>query len=103
MVFGILIIEVSMIDEKTKKQALRRLRLAKGQLEGIERMIDSDKYCIDIINQLSAVRNALEKVSLMVMKQHIATCLVDSVREGDKERQEKKLDELMETLYKFVT
>ncbi len=92
-----------MLDEDTKTQSLRRLKLAKGQLEGVERMIENEKYCIDIINQLSAVRNALEKVSLILMKQHISTCLVDSVREGDEERQEKKLDELMETVYKFIT
>ncbi len=92
-----------MLDEDTKTQSLRRLKLAKGQLEGVERMIANEKYCIDIINQLSAVRNALEKVSLILMKQHISTCLVDSVREGDEERQEKKLDELMETVYKFIT
>ena len=92
-----------MLDEDTKTQSLRRLKLAKGQLEGVERMIENEKYCIDIINQLSAVRNALEKVSLILMKQHISTCLVDSVRGGDEERQEKKLDELMETVYKFIT
>lgn len=92
-----------MLDENTKKVSHRRLRLIKGQIEGIERMIENEKYCIDIINQLNAVRNALEKVSLMIMKRHIESCLVDSIETGDERRKEKRIKELMETVYKFVT
>lgn len=92
-----------MIDQKTKETTQRRLKLIKGQIAGIERMIENEKYCIDIINQLSAVRNALEKVSLLIMKRHIETCVVDSVEAGDAETTNKKIEELMQTLYKFVT
>jgi DNA-binding FrmR family transcriptional regulator len=92
-----------MIDENTKMASQRRLKLIKGQIEGIERMIASEKYCIDIINQLAAVRNALEKVSLMIMKRHIESCLVESIELGDKTKKDQKIDELMETVYKFVT
>ncbi len=92
-----------MIDEKTKMASQRRLKLIKGQIEGIDRMIADEKYCIDIINQLAAVRNALEKVSLMIMKRHIESCLVESIELGDKTKKDQKIDELMETVYKFVT
>jgi DNA-binding FrmR family transcriptional regulator len=92
-----------MIDENTKKASQRRLRLIKGQIEGIERMIGNEKYCIEIINQVTAVRNALEKVSLMLMKRHIESCLVDSIETGDERRKEQRINELMETVFKFVT
>ncbi|KAA3618066.1 MAG: metal-sensitive transcriptional regulator [Calditrichaeota bacterium] len=92
-----------MINEETKQAASRRLKLIKGQIAGIERMIDNEKYCIDIINQLSAVRNALEKVSLIIMKRHIESCVISSSESPDAKRQEQKMDELMQTLYKFIT
>ena len=92
-----------MIDDQTKKSTTRRLKLIRGQLDGIERMIDQEKYCIDIINQITAVRNALEKVSLLVMKRHIESCVADSIEVGDEKKKAQKIDELMETLYKFVT
>ena len=92
-----------MINEETKKAASRRLSLIKGQIAGIERMIDEQKYCIDIINQLSAVRNALEKVSLIIMKRHIESCIISGAETTDGKKQEQKMDELMQTLYKFIT
>lgn len=92
-----------MINQETKHAASRRLKLIKGQIAGIERMIENEKYCIDIINQLSAVRNALEKVSLLIMKRHIESCIVSSAEADDTKQLDKKMDELMQTLYKFVT
>lgn len=92
-----------MINEETKKDTTRRLKLIKGQIAGIERMIDEEKYCIDIINQLSAVRNALEKVSLIIMKRHIESCIISGAETNDHKKQEQKMDELMQTLYKFIT
>jgi len=92
-----------LIDDQTKRATTRRLKLIRGQLDGIERMITQEKYCIDIINQITAVRNALEKVSLLVMKRHIESCVADSIEVGDERKKNQKIDELMETLYKFVT
>ncbi len=92
-----------MINEETKKAASRRLNLIKGQISGIERMIAEEKYCIDIINQLSAVRNALEKVSLIIMKRHIESCIISGAETADPKKQTQKMDELMKTLYKFIT
>ncbi len=92
-----------MIDEKTKNDAARRLKLVRGQLEGIQRMVEQEKYCIDIINQITAARNALEKVSLLVMKRHIESCVAESIKVGDPKKKDQKIDELMATLYKFVT
>jgi len=91
-----------MINEETKRNAGQRLRRIKGQIEGIERMIDSEKYCIDIINQITAVKNALEKVSLMVMQRHIDSCLADATTQGDEKSKDQKIEELMDTVYKFV-
>jgi len=92
-----------MIDQKTKIDTGRRLKRIKGQIEGVERMIENEKYCIDIINQITAARNALEKVSLVLMKRHMESCIADSIQSGDEKSKSQKLDELMKTLYKFVT
>lgn len=94
---------LTMIDENTKRASQRRLKLIKGQIEGIERMILDEKYCIDIINQVTAVRNALEKVSLLLMKRHIESCVADSITADDSKRKDRRINELMETVYKFVT
>ena len=91
-----------MIDEATKQQASKRLKLIKGQVEGVERMVDQEKYCIDIINQISAVNNALERVSLIVMKRHIESCLADSLQTNQTRQRNRKIDELIDSIYKFV-
>lgn len=88
-----------MIDAKVKQEALLRLRKIGGQIKGVHRMVDEEKYCIDIINQITAVRRALDQVSLAVMKRHMESCLSEAIqaREGTS-----KIDEFMETVYRFV-
>ena len=88
-----------MIDDQVQKDTLRRLRKIEGQVKGIQRMVEQRKYCIDIINQITAVRRALEGVSLGVMKRHIESCVTEAIKQ-DRPRQ--KIEELMETIYKFV-
>ena len=88
-----------MIDKQVQKDSLRRLKKIEGQVKGIQKMVEQRKYCIDIINQITAVRRALDAVSLEVMKRHIQSCVTEAIKQ-DKPRE--KVDELMETIYKFV-
>ena len=86
--------------EFPKHQALLpRLRRIEGQVRGIAGMVERRRYCIDIIQQLTAVRRALDQVSLKVMKGHINGCVSGAIRQRDGA---KKIDELMETLNRFV-
>ncbi len=69
-----------------------------GHLEGVKKMIEDDRYCIDIINQNKGVISALERVSKMVLRNHLNTCFVKAVKETDEKEKEKKLEELLEIL-----
>ena len=66
-----------------KDAHLKRLRRIEGQVRGIARMVDSDAYCIDVLTQVSAVTRALQAVSIGLLEEHIAHCVVDAARESD--------------------
>jgi len=76
-----------------------RLRRIEGQVRGITRMVEGRRYCIDIIQQLTAARKALDQVSLQVMNGHINSCVSDAIRRRDGAR---KINELMQTINRFV-
>ena len=78
---------------------LPRLKRIEGQVRGITRMVEERRYCIDIIQQLTAARKALDQVSLNIMKGHINTCVSDSIRRQDGAG---KINELMDTINRFV-
>ncbi len=88
-----------MIDGKTQNETLTRLKKIEGQIKGVEKMIESKKYCIDIINQIRAVRGALDVLALQVMRNHINSCVSEAIRKGSNNS---TVDELMETIYRFV-
>ena len=77
--------------EATKDQLLARLARIKGQVGGVERMVGSDRYCIDVVTQISAIQAALDKVALGLMDGHARTCVL----EADPEEQQERTDELM--------
>ncbi len=78
---------------------LPRLKRIEGQIRGITRMVEERRYCIDIIQQLTAARKALDQVSLNIMKGHVNTCVSDAIRSQDGEA---KITELMQTIHRFV-
>ena len=88
-----------MLDEAVKKDLGSRLQRIKGQVDGIQAMVADDRYCIDILHQITAVRRALEKVALKVMESHMESCVSEAVRSHDGR---KKIKELMETIDHFV-
>lgn len=73
----------------SKDAYLKRLRRIEGQVRGIERMVEQDKYCIDILTQVSAVTKALQAVSLGLLEDHVGHCVVDAARESDEAAQAK--------------
>ena len=68
-----------------KEAVLRRLRRVEGQIRGLQRMVDQDAYCIDVLTQVSAATRALESVALELLGVHLAHCVRDAVAEGDPE------------------
>jgi len=74
-----------------KDQLIKRLRRAEGQIRGIEKMVEDDRYCIDILTQISAAQAALDKVALRLMEDHAAHCVVG----GPDELKEERTEELM--------
>ena len=88
-----------MMDEEAKRDALGRLRRIGGQIGGIERMVDKERYCIDIVNQITAVKRALDQTALIIMKKHIETCVSEAIK---KDNSQDKIDELLDTVDKFI-
>jgi DNA-binding FrmR family transcriptional regulator len=72
-----------------KDDYLKRLRRIEGQVRGLQRMVDEDTYCIDVLTQVAAVTKALQAVSLGLLEDHLAHCVVDAARAGDAEAQTK--------------
>jgi DNA-binding FrmR family transcriptional regulator len=90
-----------MMDGDTKAKALGRLRRIEGQVQGIQRMVEEDKYCVDILLQLAAVQGAVEQVQKLVLGQHIETCVSDAMRSGNPRDRQKKVGELLEVFTRF--
>ncbi len=89
-----------MIDEDNKKDVTTRLKKIEGQIRGIHKMVDENRYCIDILSQTRAVVAAIRKVEDLIMFQHLHSCVVDSMRSDNEADKNKKIDEIMELLSK---
>ncbi|MGC9395468.1 MAG: metal-sensitive transcriptional regulator [Anaerolineae bacterium] len=74
--------------------ALRRLKTTEGHLRGIQRMLEEDAYCIDIIRQIQAVQSALNKVSVQILEEHLNSCVITAVRGDDPQERERVLQEI---------
>ncbi|CAM2931046.1 metal-sensitive transcriptional regulator [Legionella worsleiensis] len=85
----------------THEKELHRLNRALGQLEGIKRMINEKRYCIDIITQIRAVRSALKTIELSVLETHLEGCLGHMASLTDDEVRSQKLNEIIELLKKY--
>lgn len=84
-----------MRDPELKQSIVNRLKSIEGHIRGIQRMVDEDQYCIDILNQTSAISKALEKVDVMILENHLQTCVTTAIRGDDPHERERVLRELM--------
>jgi len=84
-----------------KDAVLKRLRRIEGQTRGLQRMVDEDTYCIDILTQVAAVTKALQAVSLTLLEDHLSHCVVDAARAGDQEGRE-KVTEAVDAITRLV-
>ena len=82
----------------SKAATLKRLNRIEGQVRGLARMVEDDRYCIDIVTQISAVRAALRKVEEEILREHVAHCVEHAIASGDKKDQREKIAELMDVM-----
>jgi len=83
----------------SKDEVLKRLRRIEGQIKGIQKMIEEEKQCSDILTQVAAARAAINKVGSLILQRYARTCLQDAL---EKENEEFSLDELLDTIQKFL-
>lgn len=91
-----------MMNKTTKQQALTRLKRAEGQIAGIRRMVEEDKYCVDILIQLSAAQAALGQVARLVLEQHISCCVRDAFASGSDDDRQQKIQELLDVFTRYA-
>jgi DNA-binding FrmR family transcriptional regulator len=84
--------------DDAKASCLRRLSRIEGQVRGLVRMVEADRYCIDIITQIAAVRTALRRAEEEILKDHVAHCVEHAITSGNKREQRRKVSELMDVL-----
>ena len=78
---------------------MRRLRRVEGQIRGLQRMVEEDRYCADILTQVSSVQEALRSVARALMRNHLAHCASQAIRTGSTEERQAMYDELLELIY----
>lgn len=84
--------------KETKKPVLKRLSRIEGQVRGIVRMVGDDRYCIDVVTQISAVRAALRRAEEEILRDHVGHCVEHAIASGNKHEQRKKVAEIMDVL-----
>src|SRR5262245_34697306 len=88
----------SSMDDKLKKSQLTRLGRIEGQVRGVARMIEEDRYCIDVLTQIRAVRAALDRVEQETLSDHLQHCVAHAFHGGDERERQTKIEELLEVL-----
>lgn len=86
---------------KADPKLLSRLSRIEGQVRGVARMIQEERYCIDVLDQIQAVKAALKKVEEQILKGHTATCVAHAIESGDRDDQRQKFAELVELLGRY--
>lgn len=86
------------MQKHAKASSLKRLGRIEGQVRGIARMVENDRYCIDVITQISAVRAALRRVEEEILRDHVGHCVEHAISDGNKADQRRKIAELMDVL-----
>ena len=94
-------LEVVLLEDDVREKVLARLRRVAGQVAGIQRMVEEDRYCVDVLTQAAAVRSALRAVERLVIEDHARMCLEHAIASGDPQAQREKYRELIELMDKI--
>jgi len=85
-----------------KDALIKRLHRIEGQVRGIERMVSADRYCIDIITQISAVTTALDSLAFQILDEHVQHCVASALASGDEAEAQTKAAELLEVVHRYA-
>ncbi len=88
-----------MLNDKEKSELKLRLKKVAGQINGIDKMLDEGRYCVDVVQQILAARAALNRVSMIILESHAKSCVVTAIKEN---RAEESIEELMDVLKQFT-
>jgi DNA-binding FrmR family transcriptional regulator len=88
------------VDPEIKASNLRRLSRIEGQIRGLQRMVEEERYCAEILTQVSSAQEALRSVARALMRNHLAHCATHAIRNGSSEERQAMYDELLEMIYK---
>ncbi len=91
------------VDPEIKRAVLNRLRRIEGQVRGLQRMVDEERWCADVVAQISSVQEALRGAGRALLRNHLAHCATEAIRSNDPERAEAMYDELVELMYKSAS
>jgi len=86
------------VDKAIKPAVIARLKRIEGQVGGLMRMVEDDRYCVDVLTQINAVRAALQKVEEQLLRNHVSHCVADAFTSGDMVEQTRKVEELISTI-----
>jgi DNA-binding FrmR family transcriptional regulator len=87
---------------KDKAELIKRLHRIEGQVRGVERMVEGDRYCIDILTQIAAVNTALESLAFQILDDHVRHCVAGALQSGDTADAATKTEELLEAVQRFA-
>jgi len=90
------------VDPKLKERATTQLRRIEGQVRGVLGMVEEERYCGDVLIQISAVQESLRSVARLLLRNHLQHCATDAIRSSDAERRERMYDELTDLFFKHI-
>jgi CsoR family transcriptional regulator, copper-sensing transcriptional repressor len=90
------------VDPEIKSSNLRRLRRIEGQIRGLQKMVEEERYCADIVIQISSVQEALRGVGKALLRNHLHHCASEAIREGNKKQASDMYEELLDLIYKHL-
>jgi DNA-binding FrmR family transcriptional regulator len=90
------------VDSGMKQNMMLRLRRVEGQVRGIQKMVEDERYCPDVLTQMSAIHESLRSVERILMKNHLQHCATEALRSGDEHKAQETYDELTELFYRHA-
>jgi len=90
-----------MMNDATKQKVMARIRRIAGQLEGVARMVEEDRYCVDVLLQIASAQAALGQAGKVVLRSHVETCVTEAIESGKPGDRKQKIDELFEVFARY--
>ena len=90
------------LDDAKRKEVMDRLKRIEGQVRGLQRMVEDDRYCGDVLAQIASVQRALQGAGKLITRSHLETCVTDALRSGDEAAARQTYDEIMDLLFKQI-